>query len=363
MKKVISILLTVFTLSTFAFSIESGLYKGSSNTVSDDSASYMDVLGWQNLYFENLYAFTSIDSTKSVNIAAANNFLDGVLAYSYSGNLWGEDVVDEYALFYGFDKFGVLYNLETNSVDNGQIQQIGVNNYSYLSPSLKIGMNINEAFAFTAGFKLAHEGGKITNDAMKYTIYQNIPEVQLAGYYTFMNTSKVSASANISYDGRFGSTKASTTVGDTTTTTKSTENQNTLALEVSAEVRLADRFIYGLDATLPSITFISGKNFDGDAIPNQSQVSFEVRNGFVATLIPDTLLVSMGMTTTLPSITYIEKQDNVLGSLYNSYDFALGLYLSPAVRIDGSCSISPVDGISLEEIWNSEMNLTVSVNF
>ena len=124
-----------------------------------------------------------------------------------------------------------------------------------------------------------------------------------------------------------------------------------------------DRFIYGLDATLPSITFISGKNFDGDAIPNQSQVSFEVRNGFVATLIPDTLLVSMGMTTTLPSITYIEKQDSVLGSLYNSYDFALGLYLSPAVRIDGSCSISPVDGISLEEIWNSEMNLTVSVNF
>ena len=94
MKKVISILLTVFTLSTFAFSIESGLYKGSSNTVSDDSASYMDVLGWQNLYFENLYAFTSIDSTKSVNIAAANNFLDGVLAYSYSGNLWGEDVVE-----------------------------------------------------------------------------------------------------------------------------------------------------------------------------------------------------------------------------------------------------------------------------
>ena len=71
----------------------------------------------------------------------------------------------------------------------------------------------------------------------------------------------------------------------------------------------------------------------------------------------------MGMTTTLPSITFIEKQDSVLGSLYNSYDFALGLYLSPAVRIDGSCSISPVDGISLEEIWNSEMNLTVSVNF
>ena len=49
------------------------------------------------------------------------------------------------------------------------------------------------------------------------------------------------------------------------------------------------------------------------------------------------------------------------GTIRNYYYMGMAFCLTPQVRIDGYTSIEPVDGISLQTVWETKMALTVSI--
>ena len=90
MKKLGLILLMACVLLSATFGATSALVGGAVSAVKDDASYVMDVLDWDKASFGKFFGFTSINSTSTLNFRGAQHLKGGNLAFSYSGNLWGD---------------------------------------------------------------------------------------------------------------------------------------------------------------------------------------------------------------------------------------------------------------------------------
>lgn len=366
MKKFALMLLMVATIVSFGFAQVSGLTLGTAETVRDTVSYAMDVLDWNKAEYGNFFGFTSIDSATSLNFLGGQHYKGGNLAYSYTGNLWKEGE-DNYSVFYGKKNMGFLFSLDADKADTGRIDGTQVEDYGVFSPSFTFGMNATDKISFKAGFGLNTTAGEVETTLMgnEYLskVSLTLPIIQLDGYYTFKSTNKLFIRAGLSYVGLFLNSKTKSYVnGELDETVKSSQTVNSLGLVGLLEYKPTDRFTYGLKAVFPDIMFTGGKDTNGDALDSSTTIEFVLCNGFVAEVSPDRFLLSFGMITELPSFIFVEDQDTEYGIIYNSYYLGMGFYLTPQIRIDGTASISPTSGISMETIWTQKLKLSVFIN-
>ena len=366
MKKLGLILLMACVLLSATFGATSALVNGAVSAVKDDASYVMDVLDWDKASFGKFFGFTSINSTSTLNFLGAQHLKGGNLAYSYNGNLWGEGVVDTYSAFYGKGNKGFLFSLGTNSSDSWTVNGNVLEDYKYITPNFTFGIETSDKLSFIAGFGLISRTGNSEQELLGNKILtkgsEMIPSLDLGAYYTIKDTNKLFARAGLIYSGDFDSTKIATYLnGAEESVVKVSANSNTLTLRGTLEYKPTDRFTYGLRVNFPQITFGNEKDADGNETKDPTVMSFSMSNGFIAEVAPDRFFVSMGINTYLPSLTFEKDQDMEKGTIRNYYYMGMAFCLTPQVRIDGYTSIEPVDGISLQTVWETKMALTVSI--
>lgn len=336
---------TILILSTSAFAISSGLNIGSAGTYRDDSHFYMNHLYWDKLEFNKFYGFTSIDSVNYLNFAAAQKINgDNVLAYAYNGNLWAEDSSNDISLFYGFNKMSIALDLGFYEDFSGDDPSI------IFAPGVAFGYNITDKFGITASCNFGFLNYE--EEIVGYTIKTSLTKTILSAraYYNFKDTEKLFTNIFFGYDGDFS--KIKTTLDDQDPEI-SKESNSEIYLGSELEFKPTNAITYSMNCNLPIIRFEDTSTF----------FSFYINNGITIELKADKIFTSFGIETELPYIQFIEDGDTSRGYLENTFYFGIAVYLSPQIRLDGACVIYPESGISMSDIFQQQLNISISAKF
>lgn len=341
--KKLALVAVMLTVGLSAFAIESGLYTGSASAVHDDSYYYMNLIDWQKLDFDKFYGFTNFNGVdNSLNLAGASHLKNGdVLAYSYEGNLWADNNYNFFSGFWGHDKLAVKGSLGFE--EDGASEII-----------LGAGYNVTDKISFSASVIDLWEKDKETIGTYVIENLDNIFALQILGKYNIKNTDKILLRLTLGYAGIFLKNKVTTTIGENDPTTETTKaSENIIHIGGTFQYKFNDRFTFGSEITFPEFTF-----YDEATV-----ISFEMRNGFIAGVVPNRLYVSAGLETTLPSLTFEDDEDVLKGNLINSFYLGAAFDLTPQVRITSSTNIAITDGLSLEEAWQEVFSFALQMKF
>lgn len=344
--KKLFISLCILALASSAFSITSGLRYGSASTIMDDSYHYMNLFSWNQLEFDKFFAFTDINSNSSLNFSAAQHVKgNNVLAYSYQGNLWTNNGYNNFALFYGFNDMALTFSLGLNENAGTYSDQ-----YTEVTPTIFFGMKATDKLSFSLDAGIESYKDKDDDISLSYFSFNLGADL----LYKIKQTDKLNSFITFYYDGAFQTATLDITGFDPN---KSSQNNNAFGLRANLEYKPTDTFTYGLVAYFPVLRINSTED------TSVTTLSFQINNGFQVELKPNKIYTSFGLITTLPSFTFEKDQDTQKGSLYNSFYFGLAFKLSPQILIDGCCSIEPHTGISIDDIWNEKLSISITAKF
>lgn len=349
--KKIVLSLVLFLISFSAFAIESGLYTGSASAVHDDSYYYMNLIDWQKLNFDKFYGFTNFQGANDeLNFAGASNLKNGdLLAYSYAGNFWTDGGYNSYNVFWGHNKLAVKGGLSfidesTTTID----ASLGFN------ATDKIGLTLS----LSDGWNKDSETTEVMGIKSETNLSTNIFQLGIGGIYNIKETEKMLLRVSIGYTGYFYKNKVTTIINDGEPNVNSIENnRNRITLSGTFQYKINDRFSFGSVLTFPRISF-----FDNNGT-EYTEMEFAMRNGFMASVVPNRLFISAGLSTQIPSLTFRKDQDTEKGTLTNNFYLGAAFDLTPQVRITSSTNIAITDGLSLEEAWQEVFNFSLQMKF
>ena len=104
-------------------------------------------------------------------------------------------------------------------------------------------------------------------------------------------------------------------------------------------------------------------SFFDDNGTEYKEMAFAMRNGFIASVVPNRLFISAGLSTRIPSLTFRKDQDTEKGTLGNFFYLGAAFDLTPQVRICSDANIAISDGLSLEEAWKEVFNFSLQMKF
>lgn len=349
--KRLAIACLIFAFGTSAFAINSGLRLGSASTLMDDSYYYMNLVDWEKLSFDKFYGFTAINSPNSINLSAAQKTKDGnLLAYSYNGNLWTKNGYNDFSAFYGFGKMALKFDLGLDETTENATEP-----YTIWIPAISFGMDVSDKFAFSTGLGLSSL--KIDEEDAIYSITSTNVSLFANGYYNIKNTDKLFAQAIFGYSGSFDKAVMEFDM-EGMDSQESKTNSNSFFLGAELQYKPTSAFTYAMKATFPRFT-----TFTRADETSYTTMSFFVNNGFMVELKPNKFFASFGISTTLPSFTFEEDVDTVKGTLSNTYYMGMAINLAPQIRLDGRCTITPTEGISMEKIFQQNLYLSLTAKF
>ena len=341
----------LFSAVTFNLTaLDSGLFTGTAGTVRDDVQNIMDPIEWNTVKFDNVFGFTSLNSLYYGNLAAAFHVNgSNLLAIQWNGNLWSTIPSNSFTCLYGWDKNAimVLYNQKktmTTSVNGGNYTfDDYVNSFSF---GAVYGRTINEKFAFGLLANYSTISGTLqgTNQVLSASVINAAGDL----YYTFKNDGKLKAKLVTGYTGTF----TNWDIELLGTKTSYDASVNSIRAGVNLEYKPSSNFTYGLVASVP-FTFYDGGSY----------LQFLVKNGFSYAIQPEKFLLNMGLETVLPYILFPETGDTSYGTFGNTFYGGLSFFASDAVRIDLSAEVSLTDGISLDEIWTQNLDISLRMSF
>lgn len=341
--KKLALVAVMLTVGLSAFAIESGLYTGSASAVHDDSYYYMNLIDWQKLDFNKFYGFTNFNGAdNSLNFAGASHLKNGdVLAYSYEGDLWADNNLNFFNGFWGHDKLAVRGSLGFE--EDGATEIV-----------LGTGYNVTDKISFTALIGDYWIKDKETMGTYTIETLDNIFKLQIVGKYNIKNTDKVLLRLTLGYGGIFYKNKVTTTIGENDPTTETTkDSKNVIHIGGTFQYKFNDRFTFGSEITFPDFNFYE----------EATLISFEMRNGFIAGVVPNRLYISAGLETELPFLAFEEGEDVVKGNLFNFFYLGAAFDLTPQVRICSDANIAISDGLSLEEAWQEVFRVALQMKF
>lgn len=351
-KKILGLALVAFSTISLLTAETSGLRIGSAYTIQDDVYDLNNLITWNRLDFDKFIGFTNISSSSEGNLAGAFHVQkNNVLGLAWNGNLWNDNnnstQHNSFTAFYGFNNNKALkftFTEYTRDYTTGTYKDYG--DYYF---NLGYGMTVSEKIAFSAyaNFELVKQNGFVDTNLRKETAFG------LGGtfYYTLAKDAKVNSRFYFAADMNF---KGNTTqTGNITVTTDTSSFKFTPGVDL--QYKITPKFTYGFNGQT-SISFAGG-----DAAKNVN-LYFYLQNGFTAK-VTDIVLFNMGIYTSLPSITFPENGETTTGNFYNSFYAGFSFNLTDAVRIDASAYITPADGLSFDEVWKQNFNLSVRVKF
>ena len=343
----------IFAFGSSAFAINSGLRLGSAATLMDDSYYYMNLVDWEKLSFDKFYGFTAINSTNSINLFAAQKVKDGnLLAYSYDGNLWTENGYNDFSVFYGFGKMALKFDLGLDETTTNATEP-----YTIWAPAVSFGMDVSDKFAFSTGLGLS--SSKIDEEDANYSIASTNVNLFANGYYNIKNTDKLFAQAIFGYSGNFDKAVMEYDIeGIDVEPQEAKTNSNSFFFGAEMQYKPTSVFTYAMKFTFPRFTTYTRADET-----TYSTLAFSVNNGFMVELKPNKFFTSFGIATTLPSFTFEKDVDTVKGTLTNTYYLGMAVNLAPQIRLDGRCTITPTEGISMEKIFQQALYLSLTAKF
>ncbi len=353
--KMISVVASVFMFATIQLMAEtSGLRSGTAYTIEDDVYDLMDVNTWQRLEFDKFFGFTSINSNSSGNFAIATHVQkSNVLGFAWNGNLWNDDTsgtssYNNFTGFYGFNNMAIRATFseqtsETTGNNNGfaydSYKRFGGNALFGVNPTDKINFNIG------AGYYYKDYDGVADNTSASESEF----DVYGTFYYIFKNDEKLISKAFVNAEGSFETT--SIDYGDTDSDVKVNEFDLTPGFKL--QYKPIKTFTYGFYASIPFVFY------GGDDHDNDTEIRFNIRNGFSAAIKPEKILFNAGISTWLPTIYVPEDEDPSCGSFSNSFYAGFAFNITPAFRLDTYAYIAPADGESFDEIWKTNFHLSL----
>ena len=352
MKKTTKVLFltAAFCLSVLnAYALNSAAYESSAHTIEDDAYAMMNVLDWKNLEFKNACAFSNLNSTSSGNIASVFHINgENVLGLSWEGNLWSETSYNSLTGFYGWDKFAVTLNLTEYMSPSWYMDSTICEDYKNIGGKSEFGYLINNMFDLKLALGVANTSGTINTADINYTDFL----IGSTLYYKMKDDSAFKVKFFLDYEGAFASREA--TVGNNQT--KTSYSQNVIKCGTKLLYK-TDMFSYGLYGAIP-ITIISG-----DDISTDVNLDFILSNGFSVILNPDKLLFNAGAEISFPSITFHENEDTEKGIFFTTFYAGFSFILNKMIKLDISTGLNPNNGISFDDIWNQNFNISLSAKF
>lgn len=349
--KKLALVAVMLTVGLSAFAIESGLYTGSASAVHDDSYYYMNLIDWKKLNFDKFYGFTDFQGANDeLNFAGASNLKNGdLLAYSYAGNFWTDGGYNSYNVFWGHNNLAIKGGLSfidesTTTID----ASLGFN------ATDKIGLT----FSLSDGWNKESETTDVMGIKTETNLSTNIFQLGIGGIYNIKETENILLRVSIGYTGYFYKNKVTTIINDGEPNVNSIENnRNRITLSGTFQYKINDRFSFGSVLTFPRISFIDNNGTE------YKEMEFAMRNGFIASVVPNRLFISAGLSTRIPSLTFRKDQDTEKGTLGNFFYLGAAFDLTPQVRICSDANIAISDGLSLEEAWKEVFNFSLQMKF
>ena len=351
-KKILAVALIAFTAIATLTAETSGLRIGTAYTIQDDVYDLNNVITWNRLDFNKFIGFTNISSSSEGNLAGAFHIQkDNILGLAWNGNLWNDNnnttQHNSFTAFYGFNKNKALkftFTEYTQNFETGIYKDYG----SYYF-NLDFGMTVSEKIAFSANANLnfMKRNGFVDTDLYKSTTFG------LGGtfYYTIAKDEKLDSRFYFSGTMDFTATTNENAFGPIKTNT----SQFSFTPGVYVQYKITPKFTYGFNGWT-RLTFAGGDT------AKDVNLYFNLQNGFTAK-VTDIVTFNMGIYTTLPSFKFPENGKTEKGNFSNSFYAGFAFNLTDAVRIDASAFISPEDGMSFDEVWKQNFNLSVRVKF
>lgn len=364
--KMSAVLSLAALLSTSAFAADGmsdKLYEASASAVENDSFYLMNILDWAKLSYEKGYGLVSLDSENYGNLAGATNLKNGAAIHgAWEGNLWEENAVNF---------FGGLYAWENKAVKGtfGKIDYTvpatpGNTQVKYVDGAFGMTYNSNWAFDAGAGYFWAD-----VNDADVSIINLNAEAV-----YTFGEGSSSAKATRGKGKGKaetakpatgFESTKAGLVLDvNMFDLDVISGNQITMTPYFKIQKQISEKLKYGFYFDTPVTVWT------GDFDDVNTTMAFNMRNGIVAQVKP-TFDFAGGIQTTFPTIV----KDGKNGDFQNAFYMGCGIAVSPEVKIALCASIKPTEddfeetdpsarndnGVSLKEVWEQELSISVTI--
>lgn len=346
MKKKSLVLFLALSVSLSIHALNSTSYGSTAATVQDDASFLMNVIDWDNLKFEKFYAFSMLNSTSSGNVAGAFHLTGSdVLAFAWEGNLWSETSYNSLTGFYGWDKFALALNYTGYTSPSWYIDSNVCNDYKNMGFNAEFGCSINEMF--DAALKLGF--AKTTGQMTSYEIDDSDFGLGVLLAYNLKNEDDFKIRMILDYQGNFESRKAKS--GSVRNEAKYRQNDITIGARLLYK---SDAFTYGLYGAVP-ISIISG-----DDVSTDLKMEFELSNGFSIVLQPEKLLFNTGIQLTFPSLTF-RKNTDVENGIFNTTFYAgFSFILNNMIQLDVGTGINPNNGVSFDDLWNQNFNISLS---
>lgn len=335
-------LVLILGTSVFAQTTSSdGLNAATAGTVLDNASYFMNVIAWDKLDFAKFYGNTAINSASSANLGYATHIGKNDLHLSWNGNLWASNSYNTFNGLYGFGKLGIQATLGNVKNDTN------ANGYDSFTTGLTAGYQISDAFDVYGGLNMLFASGSQT--ILGVTSKTNVSDITVlaGGQYNIKENKTMTAYAGLSYAGNFATVK---TVYNGNTT-KATTSTNLITPYFLMNLKPASNFTYGLTASIPMA-------FE----ENTTVISWTLSNGFSAQ-VTKMFTINAGLTTTIPTLTFVEDADVACGSFTNTFYAGFSVFITPEVRIDFSGVITPASGVSLNDIWEQNFSLGLDARF
>ena len=329
----------------------SGLREATAWTVEDDVYNLMNVITWDQLKFKKHFGFVNLLGTNDdLNLAFATYTKKGdVLGLGWNGNAWDDVSSNTFTGFYGWKNKAIRAKLRLYTNDAYVDPDAGtLEGYKEFELGATFGMTVDKKLAFWAGASFESDGGEI--DAADTEVDATLFKINGGLYYTLKNDKNFAVKAYGSLGLNFNS--ATIKVGDNKNETS--YGSHTLTAGIKGQYKPSKTFTYGFDAYAP-IHFNTG-----DDASDEKSIGFSVRNGFSATIKPDTLFFNAGINTSLPSLTFPEEGSMQRGNFSNTYHAGLSIFVTPDIRLDAEATITPEDGVSCDDVWNQTFYLSLS---
>ena len=332
-----------------AMALESAAYEGTAHTVEDNTYAMMNVLDWNKLEFDKTLVFSNMNSTSSGNLAGVFHInKQNVLGLSWEGNLWSETSYNSLTGFYGWDKYAFTLNFTEYMSPAWYMDSDICSDYKNLGGKAEFGYLINQMFAAKLGLGFSNVTGRINTSDINYSNFTVGAEL----VYNMKDEENFKFKLLLGYDGDFAARKA--TVGNTQTETKYSKNVITNGAKLLYK---SGNFSYGLNASIP-ISFVSG-----DGISKDVTFDFNLSNGFSVTLQPDKLLFNTGAEIMFPSIYLHENADSETGIFYTTFYAGFSFILNNYIKVDLCTGLNPNNGITFDDLWHQNFNISLSARF
>ncbi len=353
-------------LSTSAFAAEGmsdKLYQASGSAVENDSFYLMNILDWAKLSYEKGYGLVSLDSENYGNLAGATNLKnDAAIHGAWEGNLWEENAVNFFGGMYAWENKAVKGTF--GKIDFYVPGSIGNTTVKYVDGAFGMTYDANWAFDAGAGYFWTEVGGTDIsfinfNAEAVYTFGESGAAAKTRGKGKGKSAAKPATG--------FESTKAGLVLNVTNFDLDAISgNSITFVPYFKMQKQISEKLKYGFYFGTP-VTM-----WTGDFDDSKTTMDFNMRNGIVAQVKPG-FEFAAGIQTNLPQI--VKDGDN--GDFQNSFFMGCGISVSPEVKIDLCAAIKPTDddfdkndppaaggdGVSLKEVWEQSLSISVTIKF